>query len=197
LGKRGENPPLCRNCNSQIARKYSNYSEQSLQIFPAREDFIFYRILMKESQNKSARIIFFAVFATIAITVGWVIGSQKLGQSFTQEEEGLSSASSAVEEVDYVHVNIGEDDQQYTIAFIEDEIAFELLQRLDEENSEFSFAYDEFDFGVCVTEINGLIADDTKEFWSFEVNGEASEVGVSDHIVQSDDTLSFTIEAFN
>lgn len=151
---------------------------------------------MKESQDKSARIIFFVIFAVISITIGWIIGYQQGNQSSSDESQTTSSESSE-EIAEEITLLIGESDDEFHIDYVEGESAFDVVQRLDQENDSFAFTFDEFDFGVFITEINGVIADDTKEFWSFEVNGETSEVGISDYVVQPEDTLSFKIEAFN
>ena len=47
-----------------------------------------------------------------------------------------------------------------------------------------------YSFGDMVQSINGLAADDT-HYWSFYVNGKSSDIGASDYLSKSTDTLEW------
>ncbi|MBN2016497.1 DUF4430 domain-containing protein [Candidatus Dojkabacteria bacterium] len=84
--------------------------------------------------------------------------------------------------------------RKYCLNYIDGETAFSTLARLDQDSEEFSFDYDESDFGVFITSINNYHPDVKSKFWAFLVNGEMSMVGVSDHLVQDGDELGFRVE---
>ena len=50
--------------------------------------------------------------------------------------------------------------------------------------------------GEFVSEING-VAPDANHFWSFYVNGEQSQVGASQYITKSTDTIEWKLEKIN
>ncbi len=47
-----------------------------------------------------------------------------------------------------------------------------------------------------VTAIDGVVADSTKEFWSFYVNGKQATVGAGSYTLKNNDTIEWKIEAF-
>ncbi len=47
-----------------------------------------------------------------------------------------------------------------------------------------------------VTAIDGAAADNSKEFWSFYVNGKQAEVGAGSYVLKNNDTIEWKIEAF-
>ena len=68
------------------------------------------------------------------------------------------------------------------------------LKTVDQENETLQIAFTEFSFGEFVSGINGIAPASNEAFWSFNVNGKASEVGVSDYHVQPGDKLEFKLE---
>ena len=53
--------------------------------------------------------------------------------------------------------------------------------------------YEEFDFGVLVSEINGLAADD-KHYWALYVNDEYATAGASETVLKTGDTMKWMYE---
>ena len=53
--------------------------------------------------------------------------------------------------------------------------------------------YQEFDFGVMVTSINGLAADDT-HYWALYVNDEYATAGASETVLKVGDTMQWIYE---
>jgi len=47
-----------------------------------------------------------------------------------------------------------------------------------------------------VTSINGVVADSTKEFWSFNINGEPALVGAGSYITKDSDTITWELTSF-
>jgi hypothetical protein len=85
----------------------------------------------------------------------------------------------------------------YTLPYKAQESTFSFLQRLDEQDSNFSFEYQEYSgLGNFVTTINGIKADSTKEFWKFTVNGTESSVGIDQYQVKPGDKLGFELTSF-
>ena len=84
--------------------------------------------------------------------------------------------------------------REYCLKYQEEESAFTVLERLAANDEAFTFEYDEFDFGVFVTGINGYQVEENVEFWAFYINDESSMVGSSEYIVSEGDELGFVVE---
>lgn len=82
----------------------------------------------------------------------------------------------------------------YTATFEQGTSAFGLLEELNNKDDSFDFKYDEFDFGVFITAINGFKPDSTKQFWKFQANGKDAQVGVADYEVKQGDQLNFVVD---
>jgi len=72
--------------------------------------------------------------------------------------------------------------------------AFDLLEEAST-NSEFTFGYNESEFGVFVTSVNGYEPDINTEYWKFVVNDESAQVGVADYVLNEGDWVRFEIES--
>jgi hypothetical protein len=83
----------------------------------------------------------------------------------------------------------------YETKHVESETALDLLKRLDAESDTFTLGTKEYSFGTMVVSINGYEPDSSKQFWSFEVNGNMSSEGVSAYKIQKDDSITFKIES--
>ena len=84
--------------------------------------------------------------------------------------------------------------KRYCIEFHQDENAYEMLKRLDDSREDFSFDFEESEFGIFITSINNYHPDIASEFWAFIINGQTSQVGVKDYKVNENDVLNFKIE---
>jgi len=47
-----------------------------------------------------------------------------------------------------------------------------------------------------ITSINGVVADSTKEYWAFSINGEASPVGAGSYITKSSDVIKWKLTTY-
>lgn len=47
-----------------------------------------------------------------------------------------------------------------------------------------------------VTTINGVLADSTKEYWQFIVNGESASVGAGSYVTKDSDTITWKLTTF-
>jgi hypothetical protein len=88
----------------------------------------------------------------------------------------------------------GKEVRKYCVIYEEGKNAFDVMKKLSEENENFSFDYEESDFGVFITSINNYHPDVADRFWAFVVNGEMSMVGVSEYEVIAGDNLGFKVE---
>lgn len=77
------------------------------------------------------------------------------------------------------------DETNYT--FAEDTTAFDVLVQAVGESQ---VKYSESEYGVFITEINGLEAKDPY-YWAFYVNGVQAQVGADSYVVQEGDEISF------
>lgn len=80
----------------------------------------------------------------------------------------------------------------YKVEVTPSDTAISLLQKAGTKNG-FSITYDTYSFGVFVTSIGGIKAENGK-FWAFYYNGAFSSVGASDQKVSNGDTTSWKLE---
>ncbi len=124
------------------------------------------------------------------------VSDQVIDTSNSQKRQGQILDGVNVSMVS-IYINIDNDNKgnkTYDIEFKEDETAFDLLTRLENNDKDFSFSYKEYDFGNMITEINQRKVDDKEEFWQFSVNQKVSDKGVSDYKIKQGDVIMFSIE---
>ena len=85
---------------------------------------------------------------------------------------------------------------KYPFASLNDETLEQTLDIAMEDNL-FSYTKTVSDFGSFVTSINDITADSTKEFWSIQINGVDSLVGISQINPNEGDIITFTLTQFN
>lgn len=73
------------------------------------------------------------------------------------------------------------------VASSDDQKAWELLQ------SQAEVSFKEYDFGVFIEGINGLMADE-QYFWAIYVNGESAVTGIQDIWLNKDDMMELKYE---
>ena len=115
-------------------------------------------------------------------------------EEFDEREIFIAIRSDCSDYQEEVIIEEGRNMKKYCTAYVESDNAFDAMNRLVSEDSDFTFGYDESDYGVFITSINNYHPDIESKFWSFHVNGEMSMVGVSDCTVNDGDELMFKIE---
>ncbi len=86
------------------------------------------------------------------------------------------------------------ENKKYEIETKNNSSVFEIMQKIKEENSEFSFKYKEHTgLGVFVTEINGKKGG-KDGYWIYYVNGVEASVGVSNYKIKNGDIISWKYE---
>lgn len=117
-----------------------------------------------------------------------------LAEEFEEREIYISVRSDCSNFEEEVIIEEGRNIKKYCASYVEGESAFDVMKKLVDEDSDFSFGYDENDYGVFITSINNYHPDIESKFWSFLVNGEMSMVGVRDYTVSDGDDMLFKIE---
>ena len=141
-------------------------------------------------QNKNARKIALLAAALITIAaitaVGYyfVSGKDSDTNNDAQTETQRAQVFTIPVEVDGVAT--------YQASVQEGQSAFDALKNLTD-NSDFTFEYDEYDFGVMINSIKG-ITPSSNQFWKFQINGEDAAVGVSDYKIKEGDSLRFVLD---
>ena len=103
-------------------------------------------------------------------------------------QTNCNDTEQGISEVDGKKVN------KYCVQFTEGDTAFFVLKRLSEQDSTFSFSYDESQYGVFITSVNNYHPDIRSKFWGFYVNDEMSQVGVGEYKVNEGDKLEFKVD---
>lgn len=139
------------------------------------------------------------------MVVSYNLGSRH-GEERASEKESSEEILSEITEINqdevYIYIEEGCSDfnskrtdvREYCVEYKDEESAFDIMKRLGEESDEFNFEYNDSEFGVFITGINGREAKEDEEFWSFLVNEEMSTVGVSGYSIKLNDNLGFKIE---
>ncbi|MDD3647018.1 MAG: DUF4430 domain-containing protein [Candidatus Dojkabacteria bacterium] len=144
------------------------------------------------------------------ITVGFMALSYKVGYDrkscneldlldnqtaeVTDWEVNIYVKKDCTDFVEGVGVENGKEISSFCITFEKGKTAFDYMKKLAEESEEFSFDYQESDFGIFVSSVNNYHPDVKTKFWAFLVNGEMSMVGVGDYKVVPGDRLTLELE---
>jgi hypothetical protein len=124
-----------------------------------------------------------AIFTLVLLSVSLTFyifrqGNVKSKSNQTVIEEVAPLATPSQAELVTSHLIIATEDSQS---------AWDLLQSSKEVN------FKEYDFGIFIEGINGLMSDES-HFWSVYVNGESALVGVKDITLNKDDMIEFKYE---
>jgi hypothetical protein len=72
-----------------------------------------------------------------------------------------------------------------------------VLAKLSQDSDDFTIETDTSSMGEFVISINGIKANTETEFWSMQVNGIDSPVGISGYVPMPGDRITFTLTKFN
>lgn len=151
---------------------------------------------MQDSSKKSLMAVITILFIALSVSTGVFLlqdnkesNNDSKNQIETQEEVLSETTSKLID----IKINNGNEEKTYSANFEEGENVFDLLEGLQEENEDFTFGYEEYEFGAMIKSINNQEPDDS-HFWKLQINGEDAQVGVSDYIVQQDDQISFVLD---
>jgi hypothetical protein len=85
--------------------------------------------------------------------------------------------------------------------YSEGENLYEILNNLTYANKSITMLFDSFEMGgetaFFITSINGYNPSADNKFWSFKVNGELSQVGISDYLPKPNDKILFELDTIN
>lgn len=134
----------------------------------------------------------FIPFAVVALAVA-------LGFLFTAQPKTPPDVPKADEQqVELVQAQLMIEDSVFDVEVPAGSSALNLMRAVDETSDDFTFTGSNSEFGFFVESINGIENDnDTATYWTYEVNGELAQVGVSDYIVQNEDKINWTYEAIS
>ncbi len=139
------------------------------------------------------------VILSIAIASVWILFIKDDNTKNTSDDVGFVVSQPVSYLADYVQleVNINGTQSVANPSIIKDELLIETLKRYNSESSTFKLEYTQYDFGAFVTSLYGTTADSNTEFFSLQINGTESSVGVSDYKVQPGDKITFVLTKFN
>ena len=123
-----------------------------------------------------------------------VLGEEAESVEMSEREVQISFLSNCESEEQGVKLEEGKELYSYCLNYEGEKSAYDYLKLLDQGSEEFSFDYDESDFGVFITSVNNYHPDVKSKFWAFLVNGEMSMVGVADYVINEGDTVVLRIE---
>lgn len=142
--------------------------------------------------NKSkflAPILAITLVLTAAIGVG-------VYTNYTNSQANVLSAS-ANGEMRSVTIKVNIDPvAEYTYSIDKTSNAISILQDLENSIQGFSFDTKSFGTGESITTVNNIVADETTEFWEIKINGQPTQVGISQLEINPGDALEFNLIKF-
>lgn len=108
-----------------------------------------------------------------------------------------TTTPAATETASTVRASITVDGATYNTEIAEGSTLLAFMEKTQEETA-FSFTGKNTEgIGFFVEEINGVTStSEERSFWAYYVNGQQAQVGVSDYIVQSGDTIEWKKETY-
>lgn len=125
----------------------------------------------------------------IAILIIAILSAGVIGLRINNSSTAIELSQTSQGE-DIGGIQISQDGKAVVYNGIVGETALETLKKLTDVETTTS------DFGEFVTAINGVIADSTKEFWAFYVNGQMGSVGAGEYKAVSGDKIEWKLESF-
>lgn len=125
----------------------------------------------KKQEFKKYLVPVILILAAVAI---WIFALDS-NKTVTPEPRTITEAIGEISEQVEVYSFTSENDEQN---------AFDLL------SSQVEVSYQEYDFGIFVDSLDGLMADQ-EHFWAFYVNGEFATKGVKQTTLQKGDIMEF------
>ncbi len=91
-------------------------------------------------------------------------------------------------------ISNGKEEKTYEIENQASDITvFNLMKGLKENTDDFDFEFKEYDFGIMITSINGIVPDE-KHFWKLIINNKDASKGVSETKVKNGDKITFKLD---
>ena len=153
------------------------------------------------------RLLLIAVLiAAVALTIvscgqGTGTGTQKATEAVTEDGTGTEAATEAPIETE--KVDAGEGDKTITVNVKKDNKVTILTIKTDAENLADALTENELasgsvgEYGLLITEICGIEADNVNNFWSLEQNGEMLMAGASSTPISDGETFDFVFTALS
>lgn len=148
--------------------------------------------------------IYLSIFVIVAVMAGVIFGTQV--SKINQDIDKLSFKSVVVKtgEVAGVYqgqgpvtllINDGSTEKKLEISAQEGESVLDLMKKAQEEEN-LNFVAEEHDFGVLISEVNGLKGGTEGKYWMYYVNGEMPTVGVDAYETKVGDLVELKFESF-
>jgi len=142
--------------------------------------------------NKSI-IPLIGMIIAIVIILGLLL---HYGAQINPQNQSLNNNQNQEQQVENsIDIVIGTDDDklEFIIDYQEEYTVFQYLEKVRDLN-QLNLNFEEYDFGIFITEIGNLKPEASTEYISFIVNEQESAVGVSDYIPSPFDKIRFQIE---
>jgi len=144
---------------------------------------------MKQEKNP-LKVMAVVVFVALIMVTGTIAYTNFKN---TQKEQVQGQSDVKMQDVTVKVTNNEEPTQSYTVKYIPNQSALDLLKELQSQNTDFTFEFSDSEYGAFITGINGYSPDTKTAFWELKINGRAAEVGVSAYQAQPGDVLQFSI----
>ena len=149
--------------------------------------------MQKNTPRILAQALILAAVLILAIFgIKEFVGNDDSTEKDEQTTQESILAESTAKQIEVV-VDNGDQVETYATDYSSDMNAFDFLEKLQNENEDFTFGFTEFEFGAMVTEVNEEQPGEN-QFWKFQINGDDAQVGVSDYMVNEGDVLSFVLD---
>ena len=130
----------------------------------------------------------------ILLIFGGVLLVKTLNQSASNSDNNVLGVKTEVFSLEVVTTD--NSISTYQVPFTPGSNLSSVLSQLSKDSDDFSLVSDTSDMGEFVQTINGVTANIANEFWSLQVNGKGSQVGISDYKPQPNDQIQFILTKF-
>lgn len=144
---------------------------------------------------------YLSVFVFTLLSLTFLTGCTYFKKTEDSSNDNVQETVAPVSQLNLEIVNQLEETVAYKLNFTEGENVYEVLNRAMVENQDLKVVFDDFEIdgetAFFITTINGYDPSTESKFWSFYVNDEQSQVGISDYEPKAEDTISFKVEVVN
>jgi len=156
---------------------------------------------MRDTLSKKLPLVVILVLSVVTLTGCTYFDKAKEVINNSEETQQEEEVTQVMQKTEITVVDQNGQSIVTEAEFTEGENLYEILNKVIYENENLKIEFDSFEMdgetAFFITSINGYNPSADNKFWSFKINGELSQVGISQYLPKADDKVSFELDTIN
>lgn len=148
-------------------------------------------------KTKLGLYVIVLVVVALVVTASLILAYSKAHAPIPKDDENVLALSDDRTSIYIVVEPLEGVSSEFSTLYHEDESVLDLLYRLHNEDSDFTFGVEESDFGPYISSVNGYaVSNEQREVWKLIINGMNVQGGIETLTVSPGDVMTLTLERF-